>query len=72
MNRNIRADNMVASSISGTAKSANLSTDFIRKEIREGRLEAKKAGRRTIITHAARDRWLASLPVVSPKRPVST
>ena len=67
MNRDTHSDEMVASSISGTAKSANLSTDFIRKEIREGRLEAKKAGRRTIITHAARDRWLANLPSISPK-----
>jgi len=72
MNHDTHADEMVASSVSGTAKSAGLSTDFIRKEIREGKLEAKKAGRRTIITHAARDRWLASLPVVSPKRRIST
>lgn len=57
----------VASSIPGTAEAVDLSPDFIRKEIREGRLEAKKAGRRTIITHAARDRWLANLPSISPK-----
>ena len=67
MSHETTLEEQVASSISGTAKAVDLSTDFISKEIREGRLEAKKAGRRTIITHVARDRWLAGLPSISPK-----
>jgi hypothetical protein len=35
-------------------------------EIRSGRLEARKVGRRTIITIEAEAAWLAALPVVRP------
>ena len=70
MSHETTLEEQVASSISGPAKAVDLSTDFIRKKIREGRLEAKKAGRRTIITHAERDRWLASLPSLTPKRQI--
>ncbi|MFG1278255.1 helix-turn-helix domain-containing protein [Xanthobacter autotrophicus] len=34
-------------------------------EIKAGRLEARKTGRRTVITRAALDAWLASLPTCS-------
>jgi hypothetical protein len=43
-----------------------LGMSSVEKEIREGRLEAKKVGRRTIITPDARDRWLAGLPRGEP------
>jgi excisionase family DNA binding protein len=35
---------------------------YLFREIREGRLVARKAGRRTIITRADLEKWLASLP----------
>ena len=57
----------IASSIPETAEAVGVSKDLIRTAIRQGKLEAKKAGRRTIITHAARDLWLAGLPPIVPE-----
>ena len=34
-------------------------------EIKAGRLEARKAGRKTLITAAAEQRWLSTLPRVN-------
>jgi len=44
----------------------DLSVSSVEKEIREGRLEAKKAGHRTIITAEAQARWEAALPSIEP------
>jgi hypothetical protein len=46
--------------------SVDLGISSVEKEIREGRLEAKKIGYRTIITTAERERWLAALPSIKP------
>jgi len=37
------------------------------REINAGRLEARKRGSRTIITSAAAQAWLDSLPALKPK-----
>jgi excisionase family DNA binding protein len=41
---------------------AGVSRSLIFAEIKAGRLVAKKAGRRTLITDSALNAWLASLP----------
>ena len=46
--------------------SVDLGISSVEKEIREGRLEAKKIGYRTVITTAERERWLAALPRIEP------
>lgn len=51
-----------AFSIDEFAKSAGVGRDKIYDEIRAGRLKAKKAGRRTIITADAARSYLDSLP----------
>ena len=38
----------------------------IYEEIGTGRLEARKLGRRTIVTAEAERRWLDSLPILNP------
>ena len=37
------------------------------EEIREGRLPARKAGRRTIILQEDVQKWVTSLPMISPR-----
>jgi excisionase family DNA binding protein len=44
------------------AKIIGVGRTLIFEEIRGGRLEAKKAGRRTLITAEALDNWLSNLP----------
>jgi excisionase family DNA binding protein len=51
-----------AFSIDEFAKSAGVGRDKIYDEIRAGRLKAKKAGRRTIITAAAARAYIDNLP----------
>jgi hypothetical protein len=48
------------------AASVDLGISSVEKEIRGGRLEAKKIGYRTVITAAERERWLAALPSIEP------
>jgi hypothetical protein len=52
----------VAFSINEFAKSAGFSRDKVYEELRSGRLKAKKAGRRTIITADAARAYIDSLP----------
>lgn len=52
----------LAYSVEEAAFSANLGRDAIYQAIRDGRLEAKKEGRRTIITAVALQRFLHELP----------
>ena len=49
------------------AASVDLGISSVEKEIREGRLEAKKIGYRTVITASERERWLAALPRIKPE-----
>jgi excisionase family DNA binding protein len=48
------------------AKVAGVGRSMIFNEIRHGRLNARKCGRRTIITDFDLDTWLKSLPQVEP------
>jgi excisionase family DNA binding protein len=48
------------------AKIIGVGRTLIFDEIRAGRLEAKKAGRRTLITSDAIENWLATLPNSRP------
>jgi excisionase family DNA binding protein len=49
-------------SVNEAAVEVGVGRDGIYTAIREGRLEARKLGRRTIITADALDRFLAALP----------
>lgn len=51
-----------AFSITELAKDVNIGRTRIYEEIREGRLRARKCGKRTIVTREDRDAWLAGLP----------
>jgi hypothetical protein len=53
-----------ALTISGFCRVYNVGRTFVYSEIAEGRLEARKAGSRTIILKAEADRWAASLPTL--------
>ena len=50
------------------AASVGLGLSTIDSEIREGRLEAVKVRKRTIITTEAGKRWLESRPRIAPQR----
>jgi hypothetical protein len=55
-----------AYSIAETAQLAGLGVTKVKEAIRLGALEARKAGRRTIVTEDAITTWIASLPKVKP------
>ena len=52
----------MAMSVAEAAIEANIGRDGIYEAIREGRLEARKWGRRTLITDEALQRFLNALP----------
>jgi hypothetical protein len=56
-------------SIQAVAREEGFSVSFLYKQIAEGKLVARKAGARTIITREARAMWLESMPKISPRRP---
>jgi hypothetical protein len=60
-----------AYSIAETAQLAGLGITKIKAAIRLGALEARKAGRRTIVTDEAITAWIASLPKAKRVRPTS-
>jgi excisionase family DNA binding protein len=60
-----------ALSVQEAAKAAGVGRTLIFDEIRKGRLTARKAGRRTIITIDALDAWLKSLPTSIDARAAS-
>jgi hypothetical protein len=55
-----------AYSIAETAQLAGLGITKVKQAIRLGVLEARKAGRRTIVTDTAITAWIAGLPKVKP------
>jgi len=57
-----------ALSVEDAAKAAGVGRTLLFEEIRKGRLTARKAGRRTIITLDALDAWLQSLPTSTDVR----
>lgn len=59
-----RAEAPLAHSVDGAARAANIGRVTIYEEIREGRLKARKVGRRTIILDEDLRAWLAALPAM--------
>ena len=57
-----------AYSIAETAQLTDLGVTKIKEAIRLGALEARKAGRRTIVTEESITTWIASLPKVKHAR----
>jgi hypothetical protein len=55
-----------ALTISSFCRVYNLGRTFVYSEISRGRLEARKAGSRTIILRTEADRWAACLPTLRP------
>ena len=55
----------LAMNVTQAAIEAGIGRDGIYQAIRDGRLEARKWGRRTIITHTALERFLNTLPPLS-------
>jgi hypothetical protein len=53
-----------AMSVAAFCAWANIGRTTAYHEIGSGRLEARKCGRRTIITREAAERWLRSLPLI--------
>jgi hypothetical protein len=60
-----------AYSVAETARLACVGTTKVKEAIRFGALEARKAGRRTIVTDEAITAWIAGLPMVRPVQPTS-
>ena len=56
-----------AFSIAEFGQRNDVSRTFTYEEIRSGRLKARKAGRRTLITPAAEREWHESLPMAGAK-----
>jgi len=55
-------DSKIAFGVDEAALRAGICRDYIYRAIREGKLEARKLGRRTIITDEALRSYLNSLP----------
>ena len=53
-------------SIKSVAERYSISTQTVYREIKRGRLKAKKLGKRTIITEEAEQAWVDSLPDALP------
>ena len=62
----------VAASVPERAKQIGVGESTLEGEIREGRLEAFKVKRRTLIGDEAFDRWLATRERIKPKRDPET
>jgi excisionase family DNA binding protein len=59
----------VAYSIPEAARAASIGTTKLRKEIRAGRLRARKLGKRSIITANDLENWAAALPDIHDVAP---
>lgn len=60
-------DDPIAMDITDFCKTYGVGRSFTFEELRLGRLKAKKAGRKTIITKTDADEWLASRPDWKPR-----
>ena len=49
--------------ITEAAKETMMSAGYMKKEIREGRIQVRKVGRHTRIERVELERWIAELPV---------
>jgi excisionase family DNA binding protein len=56
------SEDILAFSIEQAAKLSGIGRTRLYQEISDGRLEARKAGKRTLITRTALERFIASLP----------
>jgi excisionase family DNA binding protein len=54
-----------ANSIDEFCELGNFGRSFVYSEIKAGKLKARKAGRRTLITRQDREKYFAQLPVMS-------
>lgn len=59
----------LALSVAEAAVEAGVGRDQVYAAIRDGRLEARKWGRRTVITYAALQQFLCGLPLLRLRRP---
>ena len=59
----------LALSVAEAAVRAGVGRDQVYQAIREGRLEARKWGRRTVITHGALQQFLDCLPPLRLPKP---
>jgi len=57
-------DTKIAFTVDEAARQASLGRDRIYAAIRDGRLEARKAGRRTVVTADAIKRFINALPAL--------
>lgn len=60
------ATEQLAYDINGAADTSQTGRTTVSKEIKEGRLKARKVGRKTIITREDLKAWLDTLPVRQP------
>ena len=58
----------LAVSIEGAIKASGLGRSKIYDEIRDGRLLARKVGKRTLILMTDLKAWLAAFPTITPKQ----
>jgi excisionase family DNA binding protein len=52
----------VAFDIAGLCEAYGVGRSFVYEELAEGRLKAKKLGRKNLVAKVEADRWFASLP----------
>ncbi len=62
----------LAYTIDGAVKASGLCRSRIYEELRAGRIEARKAGRRTLILASSLAAFLAALPPVTTRPPAPT
>lgn len=55
----------LAEPIPAVCSRLGISRSLLYKEIREGRIKALKAGKRTLVSLAEQERWLNALPTVA-------
>ena len=73
LNEQMRPEmNTLAYTIKNFCSSHGIGKTSAYKEIKEGRLEAKKAGGRTLITADSAAKWRKNLPVLTTADKVST
>jgi excisionase family DNA binding protein len=65
------SNELLAVSIDQAARRAGVGRGFLYQEIGKGRLRARKAGRRTLVTLADLGAWLEALPSFTTERSAS-
>jgi hypothetical protein len=69
---NVKIENLGApnqlNSLKRVEQTLNVGHTKVCEEIRGGNLEARKIGRRTVVTNEALERYIASLPIVGARQ----